>query len=41
LEFNVPFQHKYGYIRDEPNSEVEDFVVEAKFYCLHAFADGI
>jgi len=18
LEFNVPFQHKYGYIRDEP-----------------------
>jgi len=20
LEFNVPFQHKYGYIRDEPGS---------------------
>jgi len=20
LEFNVPFQHKYGYIRDEPNT---------------------
>jgi len=20
LEFNVPFQHKYGYIRDERNS---------------------
>jgi len=19
LEFSVPFQHKYGYIRDEPN----------------------
>jgi len=21
LEFNVPFQHKYGYIRDEPFSD--------------------
>jgi len=21
LEFNVPFQHKYGYIRDEGNRE--------------------
>jgi len=24
LEFNVPFQHKYGYIRDE-NSGVESY----------------
>jgi len=21
LEFNVPFQHKYGYIRDEMNAK--------------------
>jgi len=24
LEFNVPFQHKYGYIRDEDMPESED-----------------
>jgi len=23
LEFNVPFQHKYGYIRDKPRGEVK------------------
>jgi len=25
LEFNVPFQHKYGYIRDEKSTTVRDF----------------
>jgi len=53
LQFNVPFQNKYGYIRydyftgqvgqpalaDTPSEELEDFV-EARFYCLHALADG-
>jgi len=29
LEFNVPFQHKYGYIRDE--------TVERKYLSLHGY----
>ena len=29
LEFNVPFQHKYGYIRDE-RSEVESYPYPVK-----------
>jgi len=34
LEFNVPFQHKYGYIRDE-KSEVQSYpypVIEGQQY---------
>jgi len=26
LEFNVPFRHKYGYIRDERSQFIEDTV---------------
>jgi len=29
LEFNVPFQHKYGYIRDE-RSEMESYLYPVK-----------
>jgi len=25
LEFNVPFQHKYGYIRDDNEMEINDW----------------
>jgi len=28
LEFNVPFQHKYGYIRDENNVENITYLAE-------------
>ena len=31
LEFNVPFQHKYGYIRDE-RSGVESYFYPVKKY---------
>ena len=31
LEFNVPFQHKYGYIRDERSQFIEDTVEPSVF----------
>ena len=31
LEFNVPFQHKYGYIRDERSQFIEDTVESSVF----------
>ena len=33
LEFNVPFQHKYGYIRDEAKTEtrLNKFLAEPSF----------
>jgi len=32
LEFNVPFQHKYGYIRKE-RSGVGSYPTTVNFYC--------
>jgi len=34
LEFNVPFQHKYGYIRDEINAKKSCTVILALFSSL-------
>jgi len=34
LEFNVPFQHRYGYIRDEITVCVLVYVYECIWYCL-------
>jgi len=31
LEFNVPFQHKYGYIRNERSQFIEDTVEPSVF----------
>ena len=31
VEFNVPFQHKYGYIRDERSQFIEDTVEPSVF----------
>ena len=31
LEFNVPFQHKYGYIRDKQSQFIEDTVETSVF----------
>jgi len=28
LEFNVPFQHKYGYIREERSGELSSYLVK-------------
>jgi len=30
LEFNVPFQHKYGYIRDDGRTEYQLFLMRSK-----------
>jgi len=32
LEFNVPFQHKYGYIRDETNGTYEHITNKSVMY---------
>jgi len=39
LEFNVPFQHKYGYIRDDISSVILLSCAEA--ICLEALPDII
>jgi len=32
LEFNVPFQHKYGYIRDDQHEESSIKFIETELY---------
>jgi len=34
LEFNVPFQHKYGYIKDEIGSSVFAQLMAASLHCI-------
>jgi len=40
LKFNVPFQHKYGYIRDDHQSSVEymksDMMQLLLYSCVHS-----
>jgi len=37
LEFNVPFQHKYGYIRDETGTVVESTICHFHDYCIYYY----
>jgi len=41
LEFNVPFQHKYGYIRDEPWLEWPPFLTHGVYICIHIHIYGV
>jgi len=40
LEFNVPFQHKYGYIRDEWNLSAARWwnsIIEFRCHCFCSY----